>query len=84
MKWLRVAKREYMSSEESGDDDFIIQHPLPWRSQYVNKMFTKIDTYVINRKSSQAKRQMKLRKLGMPSTRSPPVDAPDWAVSKDK
>ena len=30
-KWLSVAKKEYISSEESGDDDYMVVHPLPWR-----------------------------------------------------
>ena len=79
-KWLSVTKKEYMSSEESGEEDCITVHPLPWRSQYVTRMFSKIDAYIINRKSAQAKRQMKKRQSGTPSTRSPPGEAPDWAV----
>lgn len=79
-KWLSVMNRDYMSSEESGDDDFIVLHQLPWRSDYVTKMFSKIDAYVISMKSAQAKRQMKRRRLGVPSTRPKPLDAPDWAV----
>ncbi|CAI8017551.1 hypothetical protein GBAR_LOCUS10650 [Geodia barretti] len=82
-KWLGVMKRDYMSSEESGDDDFIVLHRLPWRSDYVTKMFSKIDAYVISKKSSQAKRQMKLRRLGVPSTRPKPQNAPDWTVKSD-
>ena len=35
-KWLGVMKRDYMSSEESGDDDFIVLHSLPWHSDYVS------------------------------------------------
>ena len=69
-----------MSSEESGDDDCMVVHPLPWRSEYVKKMFLKIDTYVMNKKSSQAKRQMKHRKVGAISDRAQPGDAPDWAI----
>ena len=70
-----------MSSEESGEDDCMVVHPLPWRSEYVNKMFNKIDLFIANKKSSQAKRQMKQRKLGAISERARPAgDAPDWAV----
>ena len=57
-------------------------HPLPWRSQYVSKMFLRIDAYSLNKKSSQAKRQTKIRQVGSPSTRSPPTGAPDWAIAK--
>ena len=79
-KWLSIAKKEYMSSEESGEDDCMVVHPLPWRSEYVNKMFNKIDLFVTNKKSSQAKRQMRQRKFGAISERGQPGDAPDWAV----
>ena len=49
--------------------------------KYVNKMFNKIDLFIANKKSSQAKRQMKQRKLGAISERARPAgDAPDWAV----
>ena len=78
-KWLSIAKKEYMSSEESREDDCMVVHPLPCRSDYVNKMFNKID-FITNKQSSQAKRQMRQRKLGAISERAQPGDAPDWAV----
>ena len=37
-KWLSVISNDTMSSEESGPEDVITVHSLPWRSQYVNKM----------------------------------------------
>ena len=69
-----------MSSEEIGIDleDSIVIHPLPWRTEYVNKMFRKI-----NSKSPQAKRQTKRRQYGMASNRpKPDIDEalPRWAV----
>ena len=81
VKWLTVMKNEYMSSEESGPEDTIIVHPLPWRTAYVNKMFEKIDAYVGAKKSSQAKRQMKKRVVGDLSTRPVPTgkDIPSFA-----
>lgn len=72
-KWLLVITNDYMSSEESGEDDSIIIHPLPWHSEYVTKMFKKIDAYFENKKSPQAKRQMKRRVYGMTSSRPQPV-----------
>ena len=30
-KWLKVMINEMMSSEDSGDDDAMIVHPIPWR-----------------------------------------------------
>ena len=55
-KWLKVMSNEFMSSEESGNDSDvdIILHPIPWRSEYVSKMFAKIDAYNNRSKSSQA------------------------------
>ena len=81
-KWLGVVSNDTMSSEESGPDDDIIVHSLPWRSRYVNKMFSKIDRYIASKKSPQALRQMKSRKLGTPSERPvPDVDKyPQWVI----
>ena len=82
-KWLAVVKNELISSEESDEDDTIIVHPLPWRSEYVNRMFQKIDKYCFSKKSPQAKRQMKKRMTGSPSSREMPVTMdPVWAFKK--
>ena len=45
-------------------------------------MFSKIDSYILNHKSTQAKRQMKSRKSRSPSSRSTPSSAPEWALAK--
>ena len=79
-KWLGVISNDFMSSEDS-DDEAIVVHPLPWRSDYVNQMFQKIDDYSNSKKSPQARRQMKERIYGRPSHR-PRVEAPEWAVRK--
>ena len=83
-KWLKVVNTELMSSEESEGDDIVV-HPLPWRSKYVTNMFEKIDAYCIRKKSSQARRQTKFRKIGSPSSRPQPNDQgiPDWALSTE-
>lgn len=80
-KWLSVTSQVMISSEESGEDDSIIVHPLPWRSAYVGRMFEKIDSFVRSRKSPQAIRQMKSRKTGSASSRPCPADIPSWALS---
>ena len=59
-----------MSSEESGDEDFITTQPLPWCSEYVTKIFSKIDGYIMSQKSCQTKRQMKACRVGNPSALS--------------
>ena len=79
---MKVVRNEFMSSEESdSDDDSVIIHQLPWRTAYVTKMFAVIDKYNSSKKSPQAHRQMKPRKVGIHSTRSCPIDYPDWAVT---
>ena len=84
VKWLKVVSNEYMSSEESGEDDTLLVHPIPWRSQYVDQMFKKIDAFCTNKRSPQARRQMKQRSVGSPSSRQCPIDsAPEWAVAID-
>ena len=71
---------EMRSSEESGDEDKVIVHPIPWRTDYVNQMFHKIDSYSVARKNAQAKRQMKERSNGVLSTRAAPSGMPSWSV----
>ena len=83
IKWLKVMDNVYMSSEGSGEDDNIIVHPLPWRTQYVNLMLDKIDKYCLSKKSPQAKRQMKVRIQGESSLRAKPRDPVTWAVVQD-
>ena len=46
-KWLKIMCNDIMSSEESGNEDEMIIHPLPWRSKYVNIMFQRIDHSLI-------------------------------------
>lgn len=71
---------DYMSSEESGEDDTIIIHRPQWRSDYVTAMFDRIDTYRTKTKSPQAIRQMKKRTIGPDSNHTQPCAAPSWAV----
>lgn len=85
-KWLSVLKNEIMSSEESDMDEdgeeIVTVHPLPWRSEYCTRMFGKIDKFVTHHRTPQGRRQMKQRKIGASSTRSPPAEGelPDWSV----
>ena len=79
-KWLQVMVNDMMSSEESGEDDMVVVHPISWRTDYVNKMFHSIDNYCKARKSAQARRQMKQRITGSESGRVAPTDMPSWAV----
>ena len=71
---------DMMSSEESGDGDAVVVHPIPWRTDYVNKMFCSIDNYCKASNSAQARRLMKQRVAGRESAREAPTDMPSWAV----
>ena len=41
-RWLQVISNDFMSSEESQEDDLVI-HSIPWRSKLVDSKFQKID-----------------------------------------
>ena len=73
-KWMKVKSNEYMSSEESDNDNCerVIIHPLPWRSEVIDRMFQKIDDHLSANKSSQAKRQTKERTVGVVSNHKCP------------
>lgn len=83
-KVLKVLGVQYMSSEEDIDDDdgrYFIVHPLPWRCKKLNSTFKK---FVARHKENQNKRsnnQTMRRKVGQPSERNPPPDAPSFAIA---
>ena len=81
-KWKKVLIMEFMSSEESANDDndgdeVQVVHPLPWRSTRVDAMFHDLDKHALSKKSPQSKHQMKRRDLGSESTRPQPQDTLD-------
>ena len=81
-KWLKVMNIDFMLSEESEGESLVV-HPIPWRSQYVGRMFNKIDQYSKSRKSSQSQRQTKTRMNGSKTTRPfPSGTIPEWAIAK--
>ena len=81
-KWMKIVTNDFMSSEESDGENLTV-HPLPWRSDYVNRMFERIDVYCKAHRSAQANRQSKNRVEGSCSKRSPPEgDYPEWSLNK--
>lgn len=83
-KWLKIVTNDFMSSEESADDDSVVIRPLSWRAPCVDHMFQKIDEFNMSKKSGQSKRQTKSRKKGFLSERPKPVvdtDSSKWAFS---
>ena len=69
-----------MSSEDSGDDDTLVVRPLLWRSDLVNTFFDNLDKQNMEEKSPQARRQLKARFTGVPSSRSACAPLPRWAL----
>ena len=80
LKWLGVITNNYISSKESDSDDTITLHQPEWRSDYVTKMFERIDAYTANLKSPHSRRQTKRRTVGAHLRRPQPGDAPAWAI----
>ena len=75
MKFTNALKLDLMSSEESDiddDEEILVLHPLPWRSEKVDQMFVMLDNETMKSKSPQAHRQMKRRVSGDESERSVP------------
>ena len=69
-----------ISSEESGDDDTLVIKPLRWRSDLVNTFFANLDKQNMEEKSPQARRQLKSRLSGTPSSRPAHEPLPQWAL----
>ena len=76
-KRLTEEQKDKWLSEESRPDDEIYVNPLPWGSDHVTRMF---DNYIQEKKTPQAKRQMKKRCTGLALERIMPISTPDWAV----
>ena len=73
---------EIMSSEESGQEDVIIVHPLPWLSESVAKVKSSLDQQIVASNTPQSRRQTKKRLVGCSSNRSVVDNLPAWAVKK--
>ena len=62
--WIDAMKLDLISSEESEMDDgeeVLTLHPIPWRSEKVDQMFSILDNEIMKSKSPQSQRQMKRR-----------------------
>ena len=82
-KWSKVLADCMMSSEESEDNEAIAIKPLPWRSELVSEFFEVLDSELMKDRSSQAKRQIKKRKISeRPSSREKPSSMPPWATKE--
>ena len=72
-KWKKVFHVNFMSSEESDDGEDIEVRPLSWRSDRVTTFLHSLDDKARDNKSPQARRQMKTRRVGDPSSRVKPT-----------
>ena len=83
-KWKKVLVTEFMSSDESGEEDgqpVYIVKKLPWRSERVSNFFERLDIARSSRKTEQANRQTKTRiSKNLVSTRPAPHGFPSWAL----
>lgn len=87
-KVAEVLQDDYMSSEESQDEDstvtFILK-TIPWESKKLKKRKEKLDKeYQKHHTTRQTKRSVKrVRKDGVVSLRPKPQDCPSWACVKE-
>ena len=84
IKWKKVLVTNFMSSDESGEDDgqpvFIVKK-LPWSSERVSNFFERLDAARSSHKTEQASRQTKPRiSKGLLSSRPATRGFPAWAV----
>ena len=80
---MQTLNEKFMSYEETdAEDKSLIQRTPNWRSEKLNQLIKKLDErYFKSREKRENVRPMKTRKIGRPSDRSPPGNAPDWAVA---
>ena len=71
---MKVLQVDFISSEESDDEDGIKVRPLTWHSDRVITFLHSLDERAHNSKSPQARRQIKTRREGgAPSSRQQPT-----------
>ena len=85
-KWRKVMRPDMMTSEESmSENEELMIVPLTWRSKMVTTFFRKLDEKSMEKKSSQAKRQRKLREgAAYYSQRPVPDGLPRWTIATDE
>ena len=86
-KWKPILVKQFMSSEESGEDVCSdgevkpVLTSLPQRSQAVTDLFDQLDDRIVHTKA----KYMYPRRIGEPSRREIPSEAfPSWALSTKK
>lgn len=83
--WRKVVIKEFMSSEESGEEDLgnsekrqvMLIKTLPWRAPKLDRFFKQLDHKGLKGKSKQSKQQTLPRVIGDRSTRPKPAGFAD-------
>ena len=74
---------EYVSSEESGDDDdkTLYRHPFTWMKRKYHKSLRQLDRLHYSSLSTKGKQMYRRRQDREPSTKLQPSDASDFLIS---
>ena len=84
--WKKIVTVDFMSSEESGVEEgqeILVSKPLLWQSEEVKSFKLALDHAALGEKTPLARRQMKRRRTGSPSSRPRPTgDFPAWAFNE--
>ena len=81
IKFVLSKGLEYVSSEESGDDDKILyRRPLMWLKKKYHKSLRHLDNIHYNSLSGKGKQMYRFREDGELSSRPPPLDAPRYLL----
>ena len=81
---MQALSEKFMSDEETYEEDCnpFVKRTLTWRSENLNELIKKLDhRYMSSREKKDRSKPLKVRKLGLPSERLPPLCAPKWAIN---
>ena len=77
---MQKISEKMMTDEETDSEDehsVLMKRHLPWRNKMLNKLIKTLDSRRNEESDSAPKKQ---RKIGPPSERRPPKDAPKWVL----
>ena len=88
---MKVLTLDFISSEETGSESgsgsemmtrckVFLSRPLPWRSPEANTIMESLDRKIDRRRSDRAKEMCRVRRVGLPSTRTSPDGGESWAL----
>ena len=90
---MKILSLEFISSEETDSESgsgsemtqrrkIFMSKPLQWRSPQANNIMQSLDRKIFRRRSERAKEMCRIRRTGVPSSRTSPKDCdpPTWAI----